>query len=130
MAGIEGFYANVTLTASFDGSSGVKILTNGLSESGINSADSTSGAHQFRIHVPAGKTLNVNIHDIYNGSGDADLYVKYASTASAIDYDLASSGSTSTEQVSVHDTKEGYYYISIEAYEGFTYENVLLRASY
>ena len=130
VAGIKGFYANVTLTASFDGSSGVKILTNGLSESGINSADSTSGAHQFRIHVPAGKTLNVNIHDIYNGSGDADLYVKYASTASAIDYDLASSGSTSTEQVSVHDTKEGYYYISIEAYEGFTYENVLLRASY
>ena len=113
-----------------DGSSGVKILTNGLSEWGINSADSTSGAHQFRIYVPAGKTLNVNIHDIYNGSGDADLYVKYASPASAIDFDLASSGSTSREQVSVYNTEAGYYYIAIEAYEGFTYENVLLRASY
>ncbi|KGJ93770.1 S8 family serine peptidase [Colwellia psychrerythraea] len=69
------------------------------------------------VTVPAGKTLTVTTS---GGTGDADLFVKFASQPLLWDKDCGSSSSSNDETCSITNTQAGTYYIVLDSYEAFT----------
>ncbi|ASM52291.1 vibriolysin [Pseudoalteromonas espejiana DSM 9414] len=91
-------------------------LTNGVTRTGISGA-----AKQqlfFTLEVPAGATdLQFNTT---GGSGDADLYVQYASKPTLNTYDCKSTTSSSTENCSISNVQTGTYYVMVEAWNAIS----------
>lgn len=91
-------------------------LTNGVTRTGISGA-----AKQqlfFTLEVPAGSTdLQFNTT---GGSGDADLYVQYASKPTLNTYDCKSTTSSSTENCSISNVQTGTYYVMVEAWNAIS----------
>lgn len=80
----------------------------------------------FTFEVPAGASdLTFNST---SGTGDADLYINFASVASSSNNDCKSEKSSSTESCSISNVQAGTYHVTLSAYSNFS--GVSLVASY
>jgi hypothetical protein len=64
--------------------------------------------------VPAGKASLT--FKLSGGTGDADIYAKFASAPTTTVYDKKSDGSTNTETVIITSPAAGIYYLLVKAY--------------
>ncbi|MFQ3204771.1 MULTISPECIES: pre-peptidase C-terminal domain-containing protein [unclassified Pseudoalteromonas] len=101
-----------------------EVLTNGVTRTGISGADKEQLF--FTLEVPDGAT-NLQFNTM-GGSGDADLYVKFASRPSLNNYDCNSTTSTSTESCNISNAQAGTYYVMVEAWSAIS--GVSLTGSY
>nr|QAB01365.1 metalloprotease J2 [Pseudoalteromonas sp.] len=101
-----------------------EVLTNGVTRTGISGAEKEQLF--FTLEVPDGAT-NLQFNTM-GGSGDADLYVKFASRPSLNNYDCNSTTSTSTESCNISNAQAGTYYVMVEAWSAIS--GVLLTGSY
>ncbi|WP_064663196.1 M4 family metallopeptidase [Pseudoalteromonas sp. MQS005] len=99
-------------------------LTNGVTRTGISGAEKEQLF--FTLEVPDGAT-NLQFNTM-GGSGDADLYVKFASRPSLNNYDCNSTTSTSTESCNISNAQAGTYYVMVEAWSAIA--GVSLTGSY
>jgi vibriolysin len=99
-------------------------LTNGVARTGISGAEKEQLF--FTLDVPAGAT-NLQFNTT-GGSGDADLYVKFASRPTLNSYDCNSTTSTSTESCNISNAQAGTYYVMVEAWNAIS--GVSLTGSY
>lgn len=105
------------------------ILDNGSSE--IISAASNESI-VATIDVPSGAS-NLVLSITHNSGGDADLYVNYGSPSESSSADcFLNSGSTTEvcDESEFGATKVGIYYITVKGYNGKSFANVTLSASY
>jgi len=99
-------------------------LANNIPVSGLLGA--TASEQIFIIDVPAGAAnLQFNIS---GGSGDADLYIKFASAPSTSSYDCRPYLNGNNETCTIVAPQTGTYHIMLRAYSSFS--NVTLLASY
>ena len=115
--------ATVSMTVTSSGS-GVVVLSNGQTVTGISA--SASAWKQYKITVPSGQTSLVVKSTA--GTGDADLYVLLGSSPTTSSYTSKSTGSTSTETVTITNPSAGDWYIGLYAYSAFS--SVSLQATY
>jgi vibriolysin len=101
-----------------------EVLTNGVTRTGISGAEKEQLF--FTLDVPDGAT-NLQFNTM-GGSGDADLYVKFASRPSLNNYDCNSTTSTSTESCNISNAQAGTYYVMVEAWSAIS--GVSLTGSY
>ncbi|KAF7763351.1 vibriolysin [Pseudoalteromonas undina] len=99
-------------------------LTNGVARTGISGAEKEQLF--FTLDVPAGAT-NLQFNTT-GGSGDADLYVKFANRPTLNSYDCNSTTSTSTESCNISNAQAGTYYVMVEAWNAIS--GVSLTGSY
>ena len=113
-----------SVTATFDPSSAVATLSNGVAKTNLSAA---TGANTFySIDVPAGATnLSVNTS---GGSGDADLYVSFGTQPTSTSYACRPYVLGNNETCSFATPSPGTYYIMLNAYQA--YSGVSLVASY
>lgn len=127
-------YSGVTLTASFtDGGGGTTppdctagngVLCNGVTESGLSAARRQTV--NYYLDVPAGASnLAFNIS---GGTGDADLYVRYASAPTTSSWDCRPYKNGNTENCNFAAPSTGRYYVMVRAYQAFS--GVSLTATY
>ena len=101
-----------------------EVLTNGVTRTGISGAEKEQLF--FTLEVPDGAT-NLQFNTM-GGSGDADLYVKFASRPSLNNYDCNSTTSTSTESCNISNAQAGTYHVMVEAWSAIS--GVSLTGSY
>ncbi|MFV2054897.1 MAG: PPC domain-containing protein [Thiohalomonadales bacterium] len=92
-------------------------------------ADLSSGAGSelnFSTDIPAGAT-NLSI-TLSGNIGDADLFVKFASIASATNFDFNSRLGSSNETVAIAAPSAGTYHIMVQGYSA--YSGVVLTVAY
>ncbi|MDE1465879.1 PPC domain-containing protein [Spartinivicinus poritis] len=80
----------------------------------------------YKLTVP-NNAQNLSI-TIKGGSGDADLYMKFAKRPSSSDYDCRPYLYGNNESCTVNNPKAGIYYVSIFGYSAFA--NLTLTASF
>jgi len=113
-------YSATSLTASYtEAASG-----GGWSQTGLSGF--TGQWNDFTLDVPAGMSaLNI---DMFNGTGDADLYVRYAASPTSTSYQCRPYAVGNIENCSFANPQAGTWYISIRAYS--SYSGVSLDANY
>jgi hypothetical protein len=95
-----------------------------LNETGLQANGGST--NYYEITIPSGASnLQVNIS---GGSGDADLYTKFASQPTLNSYDCRPWLAGNNENCNVNAPQEGTYYVGINAYESYT--GLSLSASY
>jgi serine protease len=99
-------------------------LLNGVAATGLTAA--TGGELTFTLEVPPGSS-NLNFV-ISGGTGDADLYVKFASAATSSVYDCRPYLNGNNETCNITNVQPGTYHVMIQAYAAFS--GVSLLASY
>lgn len=92
------------------------VLQNGVAQVGITGGEKSN--HYFTLNVPSGSS-NLTFTTA-GGSGDADLYVKFASQASLTDYDCKSETSTSNETCSISNIQAGTYHVTVHAWNAIS----------
>ncbi|GMV31654.1 MAG: protease [Rhodanobacteraceae bacterium] len=108
---------NVTVTAPPAGGE----LQNGVPRTGLAAAQGTG--LWFTIEVPAGATnLRVALN---GGSGDADLYLRYASAPTTSAYDCRPYLSGNAETCTVPTPQAGRYHVMLHAYTAFAGANLV-----
>ncbi|WP_444997531.1 basic secretory protein-like protein [Aliikangiella sp. IMCC44359] len=119
-------YSGVSIKANYavDTGSDVVELSNEQTVGGLS--DNKNALKRFKLNVPS--NANKVTFKLSGGSGDADLFVKYASEASENNYDCRSVNSNSNESCVISSVTAGYYYATILAYSN--YSNVSITASY
>lgn len=119
-------YSGVSLTVSYTdpGAGGGAVVNETISETGLTA---TRGQWQhFTLDVPAGKSsLRVNIA---NGTGDADLYVRFGATPTTNSYNCRPYRNGNNETCNLNNPQAGTWYISLRAYAN--YSGVSLNANY
>jgi serine protease len=99
-------------------------LKNGVPSSVLQAARDEDKV--YALQVPANsKNLVV---EISGGTGDADLYVRFASKPTVSVYDCRPYTSGNAERCSIPVPKAGTYFVSVRGYQAFT--GVTLKASY
>ncbi|MDO8179440.1 MAG: M20/M25/M40 family metallo-hydrolase [Undibacterium sp.] len=88
------------------------VLCSGTSVSGLSLA--LNATKTYTIVVPAGKASLT--FKLSGGTGDADIYAKFASAPTTTVYDKKSDGSTNTETVTIASPTAGIYYLLVKAY--------------
>ena len=87
-------------------------LSNGVPRTGISGTEKQQLF--FTLEVPANATnLQFNTE---GGSGDADLYVRFAQKPTLNSFDCNSTTSTSTESCVISNVQAGTYYVMLEAW--------------
>lgn len=99
-------------------------LENGVAKTGLSGAKDNQ--QLFTLDVPAGAT-NLKFTTT-GGSGDADLYVKFASAPSASGYDCRSWATGNGETCDIPSVQAGTYHILVNAYSA--YSGMSLTGSY
>jgi len=99
-------------------------LDNGVTKSGL--AASSGNELSYTIEVPAGATDLSFV--MANGSGDADLYVKFGSAPTSSDYDCRPYKSGNSESCPITTAQAGTYHVKLVAYS--TFSGVDLTASF
>ncbi len=108
------------------GCTSVYTLSNGVAKTGLNAPDKTWSCI-YTITPPAGST-NLKF-ETSEGTGDADLYVKFGSAPTDGVYDLSSAYSSgNTESINVATPQSGTYYVRFFGYSAVS--GVSLKASY
>ncbi len=100
------------------------VLTNNVAVGGNTGAK--DAVVQYALVVPAGAT---NLSFIsFGGSGNADVYVKFGSAATATNYDLRSARPGNNEVVNIAAPQAGTYYVSLVGKTKFS--GVSVRGSF
>ncbi len=99
-------------------------LDNGVPVTGISA--NRSEIWRFAVNVPEG-AANLEVA-ISEGTGDADLYVRYGQEPTTTQYDCRPWVNGNTETCSVAAPQAGTYYVNIVAYRNFS--GLRLVASY
>ncbi|PPJ41746.1 MULTISPECIES: S8 family peptidase [unclassified Pseudoxanthomonas] len=100
------------------------VLTNNVAVGGNMGAK--DAVVQYALVVPAGAT---NLSFIsYGGTGNADVYVKFGSAATATNYDLRSARPGNNEVVNIAAPQAGTYYVSLVGKTKFA--NVSVRGGF
>lgn len=99
-------------------------LVNGETYEDISSDDNLNRVFQMNIPYQA---YNFNV-SIFDGTGDADLYVAYNRIPTLDDYDCKPNLSGNNESCFFKSPREGTYYILINAYK--SYSELKLKAQY
>jgi len=100
------------------------VLTNNVAVGGNTGAK--DAVVQYALVVPAGAT---NLSFIsYGGTGNADVYVKFGSAATATNYDLRSTRPGNNDVVNIAAPQAGTYYVSLVGKTKFA--NVSVRGSF
>ncbi len=103
---------------------GTNVLANGVPASGLSGTRQSEVRYTFE--VPAGASnLTFNIS---SGSGDADLYVKFASAPAARNYDCRPYLNGNVERCSISNIQAGTYHILLIGFSN--YNGVSLTASF
>lgn len=103
---------------------GNNVLENGVAKTNLTAAASTFLS--YTIDVPAGATnLTFNTS---GGTGDADLYVKFASKPTTSSYDCRAWAAGNTETCEFAAPQAGTYYVEVNAYRAIS--GVSLVANY
>jgi Zn-dependent metalloprotease len=100
------------------------VLTNGVPKTGLSGAKGDQLL--FSLAVPENAT-NLKFQ-LAGGTGDPDLYVRFAEQPTTTTYDSKSTGSSTSETVSVTSASKGTYYVLVYAYAAFS--SVSLTGSY
>ena len=79
---------------------------------------STGNEQSLAVMVPSG-TSKLTIQT-WGGSGDADLYFKASGPATRTSYTLSSTGSSTTETITVNNPTSGWNYFTIYAYSNYS----------
>ena len=87
-------------------------LTNGVPVTGI--ALATGGQKCYSLAVPAGQT-SLKI-ETSGGTGDVDLYTKFASAPTTTSYDCRPYATGNAESCTVNNPAAGTYYVLLNAY--------------
>lgn len=104
--------------------SGGNVLDKGVAKTNLSA--NTGDTLSFTIDVPAGASnLTFNVS---GGTGDADLYVRYAAAPTSSTYDCRPYESGNNESCSFNTPQTGTYYVNLVAYNGFS--GVSLVANY
>ena len=106
------------------GGSGATTLQNGVGVTGVAAA--TGADSDFLITVPTGASNLVM--SISGGTGDADLYTRFATAPTLTSYDCRPYKTGNAESCSVAAPQAGTYYIKVHAYS--SYSGVTVKASY
>ncbi len=123
------YYVMVRAYSSFSGVSLVGDYTpagsgggggNTISDSNISA--STGQWVDYTINVPAGTSKLTA--DIWGGSGDADLYVRFGSAPTTSSYNCRPYKVGNTENCTINNPSAGTWYISIRAYSSFSGVNM------
>ncbi len=114
-------FSGVSLTGSYtEGSTGGG--SQGYNETVSNISASRNEWKYYTLEVPAGmSTFNV---DIYGGSGDADLYIRYGAQPTTTSYDCRPYKGGNTESCAVNNPTAGTWHIGIRAYRAFSGVNM------
>jgi len=104
--------------------SGSTALQNGVPATGLTASSGTE--LRYTIDVPAGAS-NLNFQ-LSGGSGDADLYVRYASAPTVSSYDCRPYLNSSNETCTMPSATAGTWHVLVLGYSAFS--NVSLLASY
>ena len=100
------------------------LLTNNVAVGGNTGAK--EAVVQYALVVPAGAT---NLSFIsYGGSGNADVYVKFGSAATATSYDLRSVRPGNNDVINIANPQAGTYYVSLVGKTKFS--GVSVRGSF
>jgi len=111
------------LLASYAGGIG-EVLDNGVPVTDLSGAQTDQTF--YRIDVPAGQTsLEIQI---FGGTGDCDLYVKFGEAPTMGDYDYRPFLAGNDETVSINNPAAGTWYIMLRGYSA--YSGVTLVATY
>ncbi len=100
------------------------VLQNGVAKTGLGAAQGTT--LNYTMSVPAGAS-NLKF-TIVGGSGDADLYVRFAAAPTTSTYDCRPYLSGNTETCNIASAQAGTYYVMLRAYAAFS--GVSLTGSY
>jgi trypsin len=123
LAKFPGMYARVSSFESFINqirNTTPTILTNQTSQSG-----SAGVFKHFSVTVPSGKTaLNVNM---FGGTGDADLYVRFGSQPTTSSFNCRPFESGNNESCSIGNPPAGTWFVSIQGFS--SYSGVTLKAT-
>lgn len=113
-------FSNATITASYTEASSV--TTGSINETNLSGV---RGQWQhFTLQVARGEAaLNVNMN---GGSGDADLYVRFAATPTTASYNCRPYRNGNIENCNISNPQAGIWHVSIRAYS--TYSGVNLTA--
>ena len=104
-----------SVTATFDPSSTVTTLSNGVAKTNLSAA--TGANTYYSIDVPAGATnLSVNTS---GGSGDADLYVSFGTQPTSTSYACRPYVLGNNETCSFPTPSPGTYYIMLNANQAY-----------
>jgi len=99
-------------------------LTNGTPVTGL--AGKVGAELRYTLQVPSNATgLGFTTG---NGSGDADLYVKFGSPPTLSSYDCISASPTTIESCAIPSAQSGTYYVLVHAYSAIS--GVTLTGSY
>ncbi len=114
--------SGASLVASYQtGSTGGNVLTSGVTVS--VGALAANASKTYSIVVPAGKTSLT--FKLSGGTGDGDLYAKFASAPTTTSFDSKSDGSTNAETITINAPKAGTYYLLVNAYAAVSGASVL-----
>ncbi len=91
-------------------------LSNGVAEGNLQAAQGTE--LQFTMEVPAGAS-DLQF-EIYGGSGDADLYVKFGSAPTTQAYDCRPYRTGNSETCTFAAPQAGTYHVMLRAYNSFS----------
>ncbi|WP_342806732.1 S8 family serine peptidase [Alteromonas sp. M12] len=106
------------------GDPGGNVLINGTAVTGLSGASNSELL--YSIDIPEGASDLV--FSMSGGSGDADLYVKYATEPSTNSYDCRPYLGGNNESCSVDPVQAGTYYVKIIGYSA--YSGVSIQADY
>jgi hypothetical protein len=126
---------SVTVTSGGDPDPSTPNLTSGVATQGRSAP--TSGSWQYyKIQVPAGKTkLTVALGSsqscgLLGCNPDLDLYVRNGVKPTTAAFDGSSTGSTSTETVTINNPAAAYWYVGVYVYSGSNALNYTITATY
>ncbi len=106
------------------GGSDAEVLQNGVAVSGLSAA--SNDVLSFEISVPAGAS-NLDFQ-LSGGSGDADLYVQFATEPDLNNYDCRPYLNGNNENCNFASPQAGTWYVNVVAFSSFS--NVTLVASF
>lgn len=99
-------------------------LVNGVAKSGLSAT--TGSELNYTIDVPASAT-NLQFK-LSGGTGDADLYVRFAAAPTTASYDCRPYLNGNNETCNITNVNAGTYHVMLKAYSSFS--NATLTASY
>ncbi len=107
-------YSGVTLTGTYAITDNTPVLGNGVP---VAISGALGSLQYWKVSVPAGRTLTIRIS---GGTGDADLYTRFGSRPTFINWDCRPYTNGNNETCSVSSTSAGDYYLMVRGYSAYS----------
>jgi vibriolysin len=120
-------YSGVTLTVTWKG--GYIPIENGVTLTGLKGAPGSDQIYKLVVPARADGTDN-NVHvRIFDGTGNADIYVQNGSAPTAFEYECRGVNEHNTEVCNLNNVRPGTYYILVYGAKG-GYQDLSLLATH